>query len=248
MRCRSFFFIFGVPRAIQSDQGSNLSSRLFAQVLKQLCIAHNQVSAYHAQSQGALECFHQTLKSMLRAYCTQMNRDLEEGLLWWLLLAAREVVQESTGFSPNNLVFGHTVWGPLALLQDSCTEAQPPQNLIEYVNGFRYKLYKAQEMARDNLASAQGKMKEVYDRQLEKCVFIPGDQVLALLPIVTSPFQAKFSGLYSVVRKVSDLSVLRLSICWVMISQSRLHLAGRHRAFLCQSLITHPDFVQTSIR
>ncbi len=35
-----------------------------------------------------------------------------------MLLAIREVVKESTGFSPNELVFGHTVRGPIALLAD----------------------------------------------------------------------------------------------------------------------------------
>lgn len=178
-------------------------SHLFAQVLKQLHIEHNQASAYHAQSQGALERFHQTLKSMLRAFCIQMNRDWEEGLPW-LLLAAREVVQESTGFSPNDLVFGHKVWDPLALLQDKWKEVQPLHNLLDYVNGFRYRLYKAQEVVKNNLASAQDKMKKLYGRGVEDCDFLPGDQVLALLPIVTSPFQAKFSGPYSVVEKVSD--------------------------------------------
>ena len=183
-----FISIFGVPRVIQSDQGSNFSSHLFTQVLKQLWVKHNQASAYHAQSQGALERFHQTLKSMLRAYCLQMSRDWEEGLPW-LLLAAREVVQESTGFSPNDLVFGHAVRGPLALVQDNWTESQPPRNLIDYVNGFRCRLYKAQEVAKSNLESSQCKMKKLFDRQVENCVFLPGDQVLALLPNVTSPFQ-----------------------------------------------------------
>lgn len=64
------------------------------------------------------------------------------------------------GFSPNDLVFGHTVHGSLALLQDNWKEAQPSKNLIEYVNGFRYELHKAQEVARDNLESTQGKMKK----------------------------------------------------------------------------------------
>ena len=112
-----FISIFGIPKTIQSDQGSNFTLHLFAQVLKLLRIRHNQASAYHAQSQGALERFHQTLKSLMRAYCVQMAADWEEGLPW-LLLAAREVTQESTGFSPNELVFGHTVRGPLAALQD----------------------------------------------------------------------------------------------------------------------------------
>ena len=56
-----------------------------------------------------------------------MAADWEEGLPW-LLLAAREVTQESTGFSPNELVFGHTVRGPLAALQDDWLEGELPKN------------------------------------------------------------------------------------------------------------------------
>lgn len=100
---------------------------------------HNRLSEYHAQSQGALERFHQTLKSMLRAYVVELGRDWEEGLPW-LMLAAREVVQESTRFSPNELVFGHSVCGPLAALYDGLVESEPPKTLANYVNGFRHRL------------------------------------------------------------------------------------------------------------
>ncbi len=96
-----FILVFGIQKIIQSDQGSNFSSHLLSQILKQLHVKHNKVYAYHVQSQGALERFHQTLKSLLRVYCTEMERDWEEGLPW-LLLAALEVTQESTGFSPND--------------------------------------------------------------------------------------------------------------------------------------------------
>lgn len=93
--------------------------------------------AYHAQSQGALERFHQTLKSLLRSYCVELNQDWEEGLLW-LLLSAREVVQEGTGFSPHGFVFGHSVRGPLTVLRDAvASSTELPSNLIDYVNGFR---------------------------------------------------------------------------------------------------------------
>ena len=103
-----FISIFGIPKVIQSDRGSNFTSKTFAEALKQLSIRHNLSSAYHAQSQGALERCHATLKSLLRAYCIELKREWEEGLPW-LLLAALAVVQESTGYSPNDLVFGHKV-------------------------------------------------------------------------------------------------------------------------------------------
>lgn len=101
-----FILIFGIPKVVQSDQGSNFSSHMFGQVLKQLRVRHVQASAYHAQSQGALERFHQTLKSLLRAYCTELVGDWEDGLPY-LMLSAREVTQVSLGFSPNELVFAH---------------------------------------------------------------------------------------------------------------------------------------------
>ena len=198
-----FIAIFGIPKVIQTDRGSNFTSHLFSQVLKQLGVKHNKASAYHAQSQGALERFHQSLKSLLRTYCVKLDGDWEEGLPW-LLLAAREVSQESTGFSPNDLVFGHTVRGPLDLLCEQWKDAAPPENVLDYVNGFRHRLYAAGVLAKKNLGTAQSKMKTLYDRRAEKRVFSEGDRVLALLPIITSPFQAKNGGPYEIKKKTSE--------------------------------------------
>lgn len=153
-----FISIFGIPKVIQSDQGSNFTSRLFTQVLKQLSIQHHLASAYHPQSQGALERFHQTLKSLLRSYCMEMGGDWEEGLPW-MQTAAQEVSQESTGFSPNELVYAHTVRGRLAMLQEDWGTSSPPKSLESYVSDFRRCLYAAGEMARNNLASSQKEMK-----------------------------------------------------------------------------------------
>ena len=66
-------------------------------------------------------------------------------------LAAREVVKESTAFSPNELVFSHKVHGPLAVLQEGCLPEDLPQNLVDFVNSFRLKLYRAGKLARQKL-------------------------------------------------------------------------------------------------
>lgn len=47
-----------------------------------------------AQSQGALERFPSTLKSLFGAYCAELDHDWEEGLPW-LMFAAREVTRVS---------------------------------------------------------------------------------------------------------------------------------------------------------
>ena len=63
-----FFTFVGLPESVQSDQGSNLVSGVFQQVMHELGIKQYRSSAYHPESQGALERFHQTLKNMIRSY------------------------------------------------------------------------------------------------------------------------------------------------------------------------------------
>ena len=62
------------------------------EVMFQLGISQLTSSAYHPQSQGALERFHQTLKSMIRAYCFQEGKDWDDGIPL-LLFAVRESIQ-----------------------------------------------------------------------------------------------------------------------------------------------------------
>ena len=103
-----FFTFVGLPKSVKSDQGSNFMSGVFQQVMHELGIKQNRSSAYHTESQGALERFSQTLKNMIRSYCFNTEKDWDEGI-HLLLFAVRESVEESLGFSPFELVFGHTV-------------------------------------------------------------------------------------------------------------------------------------------
>lgn len=113
-----------------------------------------------------------------------------------------------TGFSPNELVFGHTVRGPLAVLADGLKPAEPPDNILNYVNDFRRRLHVACVTAHKKLSRAQTKMKGLFDRRAESRLFEPGDQVLALLPLVGSPFQAKFCGPYTIKSRKSERDYL----------------------------------------
>lgn len=73
---------------------------------------------------------------------------------------------------------------------------------------FRRCLFLAGQMAKDNLLNKQKKICVLQITFFEFCVFCPGDQVLALLPLPASLFCAKFSGPYMVVHQVSDQNYL----------------------------------------
>ena len=172
-----FFTFVGLPKSVQSDQGSNFMSGVFQQVMHELGIKQYRSSAYHPESQGALERFHQTLKNMIRSYCFDTEKDWDEGI-HLLLFAVRESVQDSLGFSPFELVFGHTVRGPLKLLKEKfLSQEDTPLNLLQYVSDFRSRLLTACEAAKSNLKKAQGKMKQNFDKNTKERSFKSGDKV-----------------------------------------------------------------------
>ena len=67
-------------------------------------------------------------------------------------------------FSPFELVFGHSVRGPLKLLKEKfLSNDEIPLNLLQYVSDLRNRLSRTCEVTRSNLKTSQGKMKARYD-------------------------------------------------------------------------------------
>ena len=142
---------------------------------------------------------------MLSKYCLENGPSWDEGIPF-VLFAARETVQESLGFSPAELVFGHTVRGPLKMLKDKLllTTGSSGQSVLEYVSKFRERLHKACALAKESLANAQVTMKQHYDLSAVPRSLKPGDKVLALLPIPGSALSARFTGPYTIQEKLSE--------------------------------------------
>ncbi|XP_069946348.1 uncharacterized protein [Cherax quadricarinatus] len=201
-----FFSQVGLPQEIQSDQGSNFTSKIFREALSHLGIKSVLSTSYHPQSQGALERFHQTLKSMVRAYCEHFYRDWDEGIPF-LLFAMRESEQESLGFSLFELIFGHQVRGPLAVLKDAWTGKSNP-SLSSSPSLMQQHLTAARELASKNLVSAQDKMKQNYDKRAVSRSFKAGDKVMAQKLVPGHALQARYDGPLEVVRKLSDINYL----------------------------------------
>ncbi len=149
--------------------------------------------------------FHQTLKAMLRKYCSETGNEWDEGVPL-LLFAIRETIQESLKFSPSELVFGHTVRGPLKVLKEKMLgiENDEKTNVLEYVSRFRERLQESCTLAREALSKAQGKMKAHYDKGAANRSFAVGNQVLVLLPVPGSALSVRFSGPYEILEKKSD--------------------------------------------
>lgn len=152
-----FFTRVGIPKVIQSDQGTNFTSNLFSKAMQELGVQQYLATAYHPQSQGCLERFHQTLKSMLTKYCMEEDKDWDTGIDL-LLFAIRDSKQESLGYSPFELVYGHQVRGPLQVLKETWTTQGSVSSPI-CVRSLKERLKTVTKIAKDNLEQAQYDMK-----------------------------------------------------------------------------------------
>ena len=201
------FSKFGVPKTVQTDRGSNFMGNLFQQALRKMGINHVASSAYHPQSQGCLERFHRTLKSILTKFCLNNQKDWDEGIQV-ALYAIRTAKHEGLGYSPFELMFGRRPRENLRILYESWEEEMQPQPLTEYVTKLRDRLRCAHDLARENLEKAQQKMKEYYDRKSRYREFKEGDLVLLFDSTRGKPLQARYRGPFVVLNKLGPVNYL----------------------------------------
>ncbi len=196
----------GIPREILTDQGTNFTSQLLAEVYRLLHVDSLRASPYHPQTDGLVERFNQTLKEMLRKTASEEGKDWDK-LLPYVLFAYREVPQESTGFSPFELVYGREVRGPLDVLKETWESSQESrEDVLSYVMLMRERLEKMASLVQMNVSRAQSRQKRWYDRTARQRLFQPGEQVLVLLPTSTSKLTAQWQGPYQIVKAMGRVN------------------------------------------
>ncbi|XP_063813504.1 uncharacterized protein LOC135052435, partial [Pseudophryne corroboree] len=146
----------GFPSEVLTDQGTQFMSDLVQCLWAKCGVRQLRTAPYHPQTNGLCERFNGTLKQMLRAFVTSEGGDWER-YLPHLLFAYREVPQESTGFSPFELLYGRRVHGPLDLFRESWEGEliHQDESVVEYVLKLRDRLENLMGLAQANLAEAQ---------------------------------------------------------------------------------------------
>ena len=141
---------------------------------------------------------------MLKKLVDEGAKDWDE-YIPYVLFAYREVPSETTGFPPFELVYGWPVRGPCGLLKEIWTgNEESEQNLIQYIIDIKEKLSWVTELTHQRKTEMQTKQKTWYDKRACDRKFNPGDEVLVLLPSLSSKFLSRWQGQYKVTRKILD--------------------------------------------
>ena len=201
----------GFPQEILHDLGTQFVSEVMKEVSRLLSMKQLTSTPYHPICNGLVERFNGTLKQMLKRLCAEEPQDWDR-YVSALLFAYREVPQESTGFSPFELLYGRTVRGPMQILKAMWTQekSQPEvRNSYQYVFELRGRLEKTLQLAHQNLRQAQKKHKHHYDKRARPRELNVGSEVLVLLPTHNNKLLMQWKGPYKVLEKtgVNDYRV-----------------------------------------
>ena len=207
------FSRLGVPEQILSDLGTQFVSDCMEEVNRLLSIKHLTTTPYHPMCNGLVEKFNGTLKSMLKKLCTEQPRQWNR-YINALLFAYREVPQESTGFSPFELLYGRTVRGPMHILKElwtNETDTEEVKNSYQYVFDLREKIEETLKIAREGLENAQKKSQHYYNKKAKVRKFKPNEKVLVLLPTDHNKLLMQWKGPY-VVEEVVGLNDYKVKV------------------------------------
>ena len=198
---------FGIPQVIHSDQGRQFESNLFQEMCKLLGIHKTRTTPYHPQSDGMVERFNRTLAAMLSAYVSENHRDWDEQLPY-VTMAYRSTEHETTGMSPNMLMFGREVSTPLDLVYELPNLSKPiPSN--QWVWELRDRIERAHTLVRQYTQQAMHRQKRNRDSRMSFETFKIGDQVFVHFPVKKVGTSAKLTpfwrGPFKVTGKLSEV-------------------------------------------
>jgi transposase InsO family protein len=99
--------LYGTPQILQTDQGANFMSEVFRKTCNLLKIKKIQSTAFHPESQGAIERSHRMMAEYLRHYVSEDKTDWDS----WVPFAT--YVYNTTRHCHKLYPVRVTVWTPL---------------------------------------------------------------------------------------------------------------------------------------
>ncbi|XP_042878233.1 uncharacterized protein LOC122257193 [Penaeus japonicus] len=203
----SVFSRVGIPKEIMSDKGSQFRSDVMKEFNRLLSIKGISTTPYHAMCNGLVERFNGVLKKMLKRMCVEQPKQWPR-YIDPLLFAYRDVPQSSTKFSPFELIYGHTVRGPLSLLKDLWEADErnikdETRTAYEYVIDLRDKLAETCKLAQEELRKAGDSYQYYYDKKAKDRYLQEGDKALLLLPTNSNKLLMHWRGPFEVVKKIN---------------------------------------------
>jgi hypothetical protein len=178
-------------------------SKIFKECRKLLKIKKINTTAYHPQSNGALERSHRTLAEYLRHYVDEKKQNWDD-FIPYAMFTYNSTVHSSTKFQPHELVYGHSLEVPHTLSRNP----QPYYNYEDYTFELRRKMQKSSLISRENLINNKEKAKIGYDKNRNEIKIDVGDKVFIKNHVRKGKLSPKWLGPYEILSLEENENVL----------------------------------------
>ena len=198
-----------VPLELHSDQGTNFESAVFSEMCRALGISKTRTTAYNPKSDGMVERFNKTLINMVAVMTEPRRRQCDwDECLPYACFAYRCTPQESTGESPNMMMFGRELRLPVDLVVEG--PAVEDKVATDFAQGLRQNLQEAHERPRECLRQSARHQKRTYDRKVHGQGLEEGQFVWlfnnARKKGRSPKLEFRWDGPFLVVKKLSDVT------------------------------------------
>ena len=173
------FARFGVPLSILSDQGKEVDGQIMREVCRLFGIEKIRTTPYKP-STNQVERFHRTMNSVLAKTVNESQKDWDLRLPF-VMSAYRATRHESTGYTPNLLVFGRENRAPPDIVFGS-PEEEPDASYDDFVEKVRERQVLAYSEVRKSLQKSANRNKKYYDIGLKPKKFSAGEWVMYFNP------------------------------------------------------------------
>ncbi|XP_062407933.1 uncharacterized protein LOC134099157 [Sardina pilchardus] len=172
---KEWFYRFGVPARIHSDQGRNFESVLIQQLCTLYGVQKTHTTPYHPQGNGQCERFNRTLHSLLQTLPSNKKHDWP-AYLPQVLFSYNTTIHQTTGESPYLLMFGQEPRLPIDFLLGRVHELSSG-SVDDWLREHQQRLQTAFDGAKDRLQEAARIRKERNDQHLTREDLREGDLV-----------------------------------------------------------------------
>jgi len=197
-----YISLFGPPKGILSDQGTEFNNQLLKKLTTNIGVEHRVTSAYNPRTNGQTERFNQTLVNALRKHA-ELNNQLWNAWLPYVLLAYRSRVHSSTKFTPFELMFGRE----MNTFENWSNRLFPNEEaaIVNRSNEIRELVEKTQPDAIQNIEKQQEKQEKIQNNanNVDPKPLASGQPVYVKNDGLLTKLEPRYKGPYTVVEQTS---------------------------------------------
>lgn len=171
------FSTLGLPHRITTDSDAKFEN----EVIKEICVSHNIhihfTTPYNPNSNSPVERFHSTIAELIRLQRLTNKDDTIQTLMKYSLIAYNNTIHSATGYTPRELLFGHTdsrnpleIYYPQEFYQDYVLKHRTNATAVQECVAANMSSNKEQVIAKRNQAAEaiQFKVGETVFKQVAK--------------------------------------------------------------------------------